>query len=72
MESGTVIKVRLYEFKSFRHYGGREITTIPHVCHAKFIEEQRDHTLLVQLIETCMLFKSGHKIAVLPKDFNLI
>jgi hypothetical protein len=71
MKTCSIVMIRLYEYKSFRHYAGREITSIPHICPAKFIEEQRDHTFVVELLEPCMLFKIGYKIAVLPKDFNI-
>lgn len=71
MESNTQIKVRLFTYKSFRHYGGREITTTPHICLAKFIKSQSDHTEVVELLEPCAGWKAGHKIAVQTKDFNL-
>ena len=67
----SLVNVRLYSYKSFRHYGGREITTIPYICSAILIEEQRDHTFYVELTEDCALFKKGHRIAVLPKDYNV-
>ena len=73
MKNSTEIKVRLYTYKSFRHYGGREITTTPHICKAVLIEKQQDHSYYVMLTEDCIGFgrKAGSKIAVLEKDFNI-
>ena len=71
METGTLIKIRLFSYKSQRHYGGRDIKSYPHICNAKYIKEQIDHTYLVELTEPCMMFNVGHKIAVLQKDFNI-
>ena len=66
------IKIRLFSYKSFRHYGGREITTTPHICNAEFIKEQPvDHTIVVKLSEDCGNFKKGHIIAVQEKDFDI-
>lgn len=69
--SRITVKVRLYTYKSFRHYGGREITTTPHVCNATFIKNQIDHTILVELLENCAGHKAGTQIAVLEKDFDI-
>jgi hypothetical protein len=66
----TVVKVRLFTYKSFRHYGGREITTTPHICEALFIADQK-HTQVVELLADCAGFKKGHKIAVNNKDFDI-
>jgi len=63
--------IRLFSYKSVRHYGGREITTTPHTCKAYFVKNQTDHTVLVQLDEDCAGFKKGHLIAVNPKDYNI-
>lgn len=71
MEANTEIKVRVYRFKSFRHYGGREITTIPFVVKAKYLFSQQDHTEVVELLEGCEAYPKGHKIAVMRKDFNV-
>lgn len=71
IEVGSKVKVRLYSFKSFRHYGGREITTIPFICEATYLFPQTDDTFVVELDEPCMFFKKGHKIAIMPKDFNI-
>jgi hypothetical protein len=66
----NLIVVRLFTYKSFRHYGGREITTTPHMCKAEFVKDQK-HTQVVKLLEDCAGFKAGHVIAVQNKDFNL-
>lgn len=66
----TPIKVRLFSYKSFRHYGGREITTIAHICRALFVKDQT-HTKVVELLEDCAGFNKGHKIAVDNKDYNV-
>lgn len=65
------VRVRLFTHKSFRHYGGREIKTTPHVCDALFIMRQRDHTNVVELLEDCAGFKKGHNIAVGDRNFNV-
>ena len=72
MEANTQIKVRLYSYTSFRHYGGREINTTPYVCSAIFIEKLTiNNTNIVALTEDCAGYKKGHKIAVMEKDFNV-
>lgn len=68
---GPTVNVRLYSYKSRRHYGGRDITTTAHTCPAVFKFKQRDGTLVVELAAECTGFKKGHVIAVLPKDFNI-
>lgn len=70
MTTTPVIKVRLFTYKSFRHYGGREIVTTPHICNASFVADQT-HTQVVELLEDCAGWKKGHKIAVQNKDFNI-
>lgn len=70
MKAGTIVIIRLYTYKSFRHYGGREITETPAKCKASFIADQV-HTKVVTLLEDCAGFKRGYKIAVDNKDFNL-
>ena len=67
----TIITIRLYKYKSFRHYGGREIETSAYLCKALFIKRQSDNTNLVQLLEDCCGYKSGHLIAVNDNDFNV-
>jgi len=65
------ITIRLFTYKSLRHYGGREITSIPHRCKAVFIKRQSDHTNLVELLEDCANFRKGHLIAVSDINFNV-
>ena len=65
------MKIRLQEFKSFRHYGGREITTYNHLVEAEFITQQRDGSYLCILKEDGAGFKAGHKISVIAKDFDV-
>lgn len=71
MTTNTRIKVRLFSYNSFRHYGGREIATTPYICLATFIQYQSDHTMIVELLEDCAGYKKGHKIAVLEQNFNI-
>lgn len=64
--------IRLYSHKSFRHYGGREITTTPHLCKAELIKEQTGHQKYIcKLLEACAGFKAGHVIAICENDFNI-
>jgi hypothetical protein len=65
------ITIRLLSYKSFRHYGGREITATPHLCKALFIKRQIDHTNVVELLEDCAGYSKGHIIAVSDNDFNV-
>ena len=60
--------VRIHAYKSFRHYGGREITTSTKIVDADFICIQRDDTVLVTLNEAVFGYPKGHKIAVLKND----
>ena len=71
METGSIVIIRLFEYKSFWHYGGRKITPIPYLCKAKFIEQQRDHSFLCELEEPCIGFPIGYKIAVPSGNFNI-
>lgn len=71
IEANTVIKVRVYSYKSFRHYGGREIKVIPFIVNAKYLYSQQDHTEVVELLEGCDAYSKGHKIAIMQKDFNI-
>ena len=71
MNPNDQVKIRLYTYKSFRHYGGREINTTSHICSAIFLFEQTDGTNVCQLCEDCAGYKIGSKIAILEKDFNL-
>lgn len=71
-ESGVVVKVRLFTYKSFRHYGGREIKTISHTCSATLIGLQNGHQkYIVELLEPCAGWPTGHKIAVSENNFNI-
>ena len=65
------ITIRLFSYKSFRHYGDREITTFTYLCKAIFIKRQIDHTNLVELQEDCAGHKKGHIIAISDIDFNI-
>lgn len=60
--------IRLYTYKSFRHYGGREITTKTHLCRALFVDNQTDGTVLFQLLDDCAGYKKGNKVSILAKD----
>lgn len=64
------MRVRLYTYKSLRHYGGREINTTSHLCDAVFIADQI-HTKVVELLNDCAGYKKGHKIAIDNKDFDI-
>ena len=66
-----IVTVRLYNYKSFRHYGGREITTTAVLCKAIVIKSQTDSTTVVELLEDCTGYKAGRTIAIQPKDFNI-
>jgi hypothetical protein len=68
---GDTLKVRLFTYKSRRHYGGRDVTTFPHICNAKFLYQQTQWSFVVELLEPCAAFPAGHKIAVIEKDFNI-
>lgn len=70
MEPNAKIRVRLFSYKSFRHYGGREITTNAHFCDALFLEDQGS-SKVVSITDDCAGYKAGHKISVMNKDFNL-
>lgn len=66
------VKIRLLSFKSFRHYGGREITTKVNFCQAVLIDTQSGYQkYIVELLEDCAGFKKGHKIAISENDYNL-
>lgn len=66
------IKIRLYSYKSFRHYGGREITTTPHTCEAELVKTQPGHQpYICRLLTACSGYPAGHLIAVREKDYNV-
>ena len=60
------MKVRINTYKSFRHYGGREIKTTSHIVNATFCFEQPiDSTTVVTLDEAVGdSYPKGHKIAI--------
>ena len=71
-EMGMVVKVRLFSYKSFRHYGGREITGTPYICAATVVGIQEGHQkYIVELLEPCAGYPTGHKIAVSEKNYNI-
>lgn len=71
MTKGDTITVRLYSYKSVRHYGGRNITTAAHTCKASYDISQDDHTHVVYLLEDCAGYKKGHRMAIQTIDFNV-
>lgn len=72
LPASSEVTVRLYSHKSFRHYGGREITTTPHLCKAELVREQAGHQkYIVKLLEPSAGFKAGHLIAVCENDYNV-
>lgn len=70
VEVNTEILVRVYRYTSVRHYGGRQITTIPFIVKAKYLYSQ-SHTEVVELLEGSEAYPKGHKLAVMTKDFNI-
>ena len=69
---GAEIKVRLYTYKSRRHYGGRDITTTSHVVKARLFGTQGGHQkYIVELLEDGAGYAKGHKIAISEDDFNV-
>lgn len=75
---GETFKVRLLNYTSFRHYGGREIQTFANIVDATLVELQDGHQrYIVTLINDCkdskgrVQYKAGHKIAVCENDFAL-
>ena len=71
-EMGVVVKVRLFAYRSFRHYGGREIKTTSHTCSATLVGTQDGHQkYIVELLEPCAGYPTGHKIAVSENNYNI-
>ena len=75
---GETFKVRLLNYTSFRHYGGREIQTFANIVDATLVGLQEGHQkYIVALINDCkdnkgrVQYKAGHKIAVSENDFDL-
>jgi hypothetical protein len=68
---GQTYKVRIVSYKSFRHYGGREITEKIDFVDAVLVGLQdSDQRYIVSLTQSCIGFPKGHKIAV--TENNLI
>jgi hypothetical protein len=75
---GETFKVRLLNYTSFRHYGGREIQTFANIVDAVLVGLQEGHQrYIVTLVNDCkdsknrLQYKAGHKIAVCENDFAL-
>jgi len=72
IEIGQQVKVRILSFTSFRHYGGREISTKPNVSNSILVAIQSGYQpYIVELLEDCAGLKKGHKIAIAENDFNV-
>ena len=69
-------KIRLYSYKSLRHYGGRDILTFAHLVNATLTASQDGASqpyifTLDQDVKNHkgqIVYKAGHKIAISPKD----
>lgn len=69
---GSVYNVRLLSYKSFRHYGGREITTTAHKVSATLVGIQDGYQrYFVELHEPVCGYKKGHKLAICENDFDI-
>jgi hypothetical protein len=69
---GNTYNVRLYNYKSIRHYGGRDIATTPVTCLATLVGIQDGHQpYVVALNYDCDGYKAGRKIAISDNDFNI-
>lgn len=75
---GETFKVRLLNYTSFRHYGGREIQTFSNIVDATLVGLQKGYQCyIVTLVSDCkdnqgrVQYKAGHKIAVCENDFDL-
>jgi hypothetical protein len=70
---GQLCRIRICTYKSFRHYGGREINESVSYANAILVGLQ-DSTqcYLVELLDASCGFIKGHKIAVNDNDFELI
>jgi len=72
IEIGQQVKVRIISFTSFRHYGGREISSTPNICNSTLVAIQSGfQPYIVELLEDCAGLKKGHKIAIPENNFNL-
>lgn len=75
---GQTCKVRLFSYKSTRHYGGREILSHAHIVDATLVALQNDFLRYVVVLNTDtkdykgnLMYRKGHKIAVSEKDFMI-
>jgi hypothetical protein len=72
IEVGSEVNIRLFTYKSRRHYGGRDITTTAHIVKAKLYATQGGHQkYIVDLLEAGAGYPKSHRIAVCENDFNL-
>jgi len=69
------MKVRLITYKSFRHYGGREITSKAHSVLAKLVAQQDSYQkYIVELLEDVedgATYEKGRRVAVPEKNYNI-
>jgi hypothetical protein len=69
---GQTFKIRIVSHKSFRHYGGREITSTANFVNAVLDSIQdSDRPFIMTLLDSCAGFNKGHKIAVSDTDFDI-
>ena len=69
---GQSFTVRLFNHKSVRHYGGRDITTTAVACPATLIGIQDGHApYIVSLDRDCDGYKAGRKIAISHNEFQV-
>lgn len=69
-------KIRLYSYKSLRHYGGRDISTFAHLVNATLtaLQDGESQPYIFTLNQDVknhkgqLIYRNGHKIAVSPKD----
>lgn len=72
IEIGQQVKVRILSFTSFRHYGGREVSTKANISNSILVAIQAGtQPYIVELLEDCDGLKKGHKIAITENDFNV-
>lgn len=63
-----MVQITLFDYETIRQYGSRTFRPIPKTCKAKFLfGPQQDGSSVFELLEDCLLFKVGHKIAVYPQ-----
>ena len=75
---GETFKVRLFNYISFRHYGGVETQTFSNIVDAVLVGLQEGiQPYIVTLVSEYKdskgrtQYKAGHKIAICEKDFAL-